>query len=145
MVLGQLAGFTYTQGMASEPTEHDVYTLIGDEGFTRLVAGFYRRVAEDDLLGAMYPRQDLAGAAERLRGFLVQRFGGPDDYSQRRGHPRLRMRHAPFRVDQAARDRWITLMEQSLTEAQFPEAIERMLRAYFHDTATFMINHADGS
>ena len=67
-----------------------LYGLIGEDGFRRLVAAFYRRVPGDDILGPMYPESDMAGAEERLRGFLIQRFGGPDDYSQRRGHPRLR-------------------------------------------------------
>ena len=78
-----------------------VYSVIGEEGFRRLVAAFYRRVATDDILSPMYPKKDMAGAEERLRGFLIQRFGGPDHYSQRRGHPRLRMRHAPFKITQA--------------------------------------------
>src|SRR4051812_42220218 len=95
-----------------------LYGLIGEAGFERLVAGFYRRVATDDVLGAMYPKHGLAGAEQRLRDFLVQRFGGPDRYSQQRGHPRLRMRHVPFAIDQHARDRWISLMEAALDEAQ---------------------------
>jgi hemoglobin len=117
-----------------------VYGLIGEAGFERLVAAFYRRVATDDVLGPMYPKQDLAGAEQRLRDFLVQRFGGPDRYSQRRGHPRLRMRHVPFAIDQPARDRWVSLMEQALVEAQFPEEALAPLRRFFHDGATFMIN-----
>src|SRR5437868_1161722 len=91
-----------------------VYARIGEEGFTRLVAGFYRRVAGDEILSAMYPKEDLAGAERRLREFLIQRFGGPQTYSQQRGHPRLRMRHAPFAIDQRARDRWVSLMEAAL-------------------------------
>lgn len=117
-----------------------VYPLIGDEGFRRLVAAFYRRVPGDDILGPLYPRHDLAGAETRLREFLIQRFGGPDDYSRRRGHPRLRMRHAPFVVDQAGRDRWVDLMEQALAEAQLPREAEPPLRQFFHEAATFMIN-----
>ena len=117
-----------------------LYGLIGEDGFRRLVAAFYRRVPSDDILGPMYPKRDLAGAEERLRGFLIQRFGGPDHYSQQRGHPRLRMRHAPFAIDRAGRDRWVELMEQSLAEAQLPPAAEQPLRKFFHDAATFMIN-----
>src|SRR5688500_7336511 len=93
-----------------------VFPLIGEEGFARLVSAFYRRVPTDDVLAPMYPRQDLAAAEQRLRDFLIQRFGGPEHYSQKRGHPRLRMRHFPFKIDRAARDRWITLMEQALDE-----------------------------
>src|SRR5215213_5763364 len=97
-----------------------VYELIGEEGFTRLVGAFYRRVRTDDVLSPMYPEQDLAGAEERLRDFLVGRFGGPMRYVERRGHPRLRMRHGGFKIDQAARDRWVSLMEEALVETDLP-------------------------
>jgi hemoglobin len=117
-----------------------VYGLIGEEGFTRLVGGFYRRVAADDILSPMYPKHDMAGAEERLRGFLIQRFGGPDTYSQQRGHPRLRMRHGPFKIDRAGRDRWVELMEAALVEAALPAEAIPPLRKFFHDSATFMIN-----
>ena len=119
-----------------------VHSVIGDEGFTRLVANFYKRVPADDILGTMYPKRDFAGAEERLRGFLIQRFGGPMTYSEKRGHPRLRMRHAPFKVDQRARDRWMELMEAALAETKLPESVVPLLRKFFHDSATFMINHA---
>ena len=117
-----------------------VYSVIGEAGFAQLVAAFYRRVPSDDILGPMYPDQDFAGAEQRLRDFLIQRFGGPSRYSERRGHPRLRMRHAPFAVTQSARDRWIKLMEAALAEAPLaPEAVPA-LRRFFLDAATFMIN-----
>src|SRR5687768_1891695 len=119
-----------------------VYDLIGEDGFTRLVAAFYRRVPMDDILGPMYPKQDIAGAEARLREFLIQRFGGPSRYSEQRGHPRLRMRHAPFAIDQAGRDRWITLMEGALAETKLPTEVERPLRQFFNEAATFMINRA---
>ena len=93
--------------------EEDLYQTIGEEGFHRLVQAFYRQVAEDDILGPMYPKQDLVGAEERLRDFLRFRFGGPMDYLEKRGHPRLRMRHAPFRVDEKARDRWVEMMDRA--------------------------------
>jgi hemoglobin len=124
--------------------EAQIYPTIGPEGFARLIGAFYRRVASDDILGPLYPRDDLAGAEERLRLFLIQRFGGPATYSDQRGHPRLRMRHAPFPVTEAARNRWIELMEQALAEADLPEAVVPALRKYFLDTATFMINHSPG-
>ena len=117
-----------------------VHGIIGDEGFERLVAAFYRRVATDDLLRPMYPKDDLAGAEERLRGFLIMRFGGPQDYAVRRGHPRLRMRHAGFHINRQARDRWISLMEQALHETNLPEEPTRLLRQFFHDAADFLIN-----
>jgi hemoglobin len=122
--------------------EEEIYNAIGAEGFERLVAGFYRRVKTDDVLGPLYPKEDFAGAEERLRLFLIQRFGGPATYSDARGHPRLRMRHAPFRVDERARNRWVDLMEQSLAEAGLGEEVVPLLRKYFLDTATFMINHS---
>ena len=122
--------------------DQEIYSIIGEEGFARLIAAFYRRIAQDDMLGPMYPKQDLHGAEERLREFLVFRFGGPQRYIEHRGHPRLRMRHAPFAIDQAARDRWISLMDAALEEAQLPAEAHEVLRAFFEATATFMINRA---
>jgi hemoglobin len=118
-----------------------IYESIGEDGFTRLVGAFYRRVASDDILRPMYPEQDLAHAERRLRDFLIQRFGGPQTYSQQRGHPRLRMRHAPFQIDQRGRDRWIELMESALAETNLPAEAVPPLRKFFHEAATFMINH----
>ena len=103
-------------------------------------AAFYRRVAIDDLLRPLYPEDDLLAAQHRLRDFLIQRFGGPMTYSQQRGHPRLRMRHAPFAIDQKGRDRWIELMEASLADVNLPAEVVPLLRKFFHDSATFMIN-----
>jgi hemoglobin len=120
--------------------DQDIYALIGEDGFRRLVASFYRQVPADDLLGPMYPRHDLAGAEERLREFLIYRFGGPQRYIEQRGHPRLRIRHAPFAIGQAARDRWMELMSNALAEAALPPEVESMLREFFAGTATFMIN-----
>lgn len=118
-----------------------LHALIGDDGFTRLVAAFYRRIPTDDILGPLY-RGDFSGAEERLRLFLIMRFGGPQHYAERRGHPRLRMRHAPFPVTQAARDRWIELMEAALVETKLPAPAESMLRKFFHDAGTFLINRS---
>jgi hemoglobin len=118
----------------------DVYGLIGDDGFHRLVRAFYAQVPEDDVLGPMYPKADLAGAEERLREFLVGRFGGPPTYIEKRGHPRLRMRHAPFRLDEAARNRWVALMDRALDEAALPDAAVSVLRPFFHEVATFLRN-----
>jgi hemoglobin len=117
-----------------------LYSLIGEDGFTRLVAAFYRRIPTDDILGPLYPQQDFKGAEERLRMFLVMRFGGPQHYMETRGHPRLRMRHAPFPVTPAARDRWIELMEAALAETKLPPVAEAMLRAFFQEGGTFLIN-----
>ena len=120
-----------------------VYELISESGFRRLVASFYARVRGDDILSPMYPAQDFAGAEERLRDFLVGRFGGPMRYVETRGHPRLRMRHGRFRINKTARDRWISLMEAALAEADLPPDAAALLRQFFHDSATFLINHAE--
>lgn len=117
-----------------------VYQEIGEDGFERLVRAFYAQVPADDILGPMYPDADMAGAEERLRDFLVGRFGGPARYIERRGHPRLRMRHAPYAIDQRARDRWVQLMTRALDETQLPAASDAVLRAFFDGTATFMVN-----
>jgi hemoglobin len=120
--------------------DKDVYGVIGEDGFRRLVATFYRQVPDDDILGPMYPKDDLLGAEERLRDFLIFRFGGPQRYIEQRGHPRLRMRHAPFAVNQAARDRWVALMDRALAEAELSPEAEGALRRFFESTATFMMN-----
>ena len=85
----------------SRVDDQDLYSLVGEKGFERLVAAFYRQVPSDPILGPMYPADDLDGAEQRLRDFLVGRFGGPPRYIEQRGHPRLRMRHMPFRSEEA--------------------------------------------
>ena len=120
--------------------ETEVYAQIGEDGFARLVRAFYAQVPDDDILGAMYPVDDLTGAEARLRDFLVGRFGGPERYIAERGHPRLRARHAPFAIDQRARDRWLHLMTRALEAAALPPESDAILRAFFEQTATFMIN-----
>jgi hemoglobin len=117
-----------------------VFDAIGEDGFARLVRAFYAQVPNDDVLGPMYPAQDLAGAEQRLRDFLVGRFGGPARYIEARGHPRLRARHAPFPIDQRARDRWVALMTRALDETRLPVEADQILRRFFDSTATFMIN-----
>jgi hemoglobin len=122
--------------------ESEVYAAIGEDGFERLVAEFYRQVPGDEILGPMYPAADLAGAEQRLREFLIFRFGGPARYIEDRGHPRLRMRHAPFAVDRAARDRWLRFMHNALEKADLPAEADRVLRAFFDSTSTFLLNRA---
>jgi hemoglobin len=117
-----------------------LYSVLGETGLADLVAAFYRRVPADDILGPMYPEQDFAGAEQRLRDFLTFRFGGPDTYIQQRGNPRLRMRHAPFKVTKAGRDRWVSLMEAAMEEVGTPAEARPALRKFFNDAATFMIN-----
>jgi len=118
----------------------DVFSIIGEDGFTRLVAAFYRQVPEDEILGKMYPPQDLAGAEQRLRDFLIYRFGGPQRYIEERGHPMLRARHMPFRIDRTARDQWMRLMNNAFAEAALPAEVEQFLRTFLDQMSTFMIN-----
>lgn len=124
----------------SAPEELPVYNLVGGERIAAMVAAFYRRVPEDPILGPMYPQDDLAGAEHRLRAFLTYRLGGPPDYLRERGHPRLRMRHAPFAVDRAARDRWMELMRAAMVEAGMPPEIQTYLEGFLGDIATFLQN-----
>jgi hemoglobin len=120
--------------------ESDIYQQIGEDGFARLIAAFYRQIPNDEILGPMYPAHDLAGAEQRLRDFLIFRFGGPMRYIEQRGHPRLGMRHMPFPINQRARDRWIDLMNRAFEEAALPPAAERKLREFFEGTASFLVN-----
>jgi hemoglobin len=120
--------------------DQDLFASIGEEGFERLVSAFYRQVPHDKVLSQLYPMDDLAGAEQRLRDFLVFRFGGPPRYIEKRGHPRLRMRHAPFAVDNAARDHWTRLMSRALEEAGLPEEVTQTLSDYFESAAAAMIN-----
>jgi hemoglobin len=120
--------------------EAEIYATIGEEGFERLIAAFYRQVPDDDILGPMYPHDDLAGAEERLRDFLVGRFGGPQRYMERRGHPRLRARHMPFAIDERASSRWLQLMDRALVETALPPAVEAALREFCAAVAAMMIN-----
>jgi hemoglobin len=120
--------------------EEAVFARVGEEGFARLVRAFYAQVPGDDLLGPLYPPDDLAGAEARLRDFLIFRFGGPPRYVEQRGHPRLRMRHASFGIDTAHRDRWVALMSRALDEAGLPADADAVLRPFFADVATFLKN-----
>jgi len=124
----------------AEPEELPIYELLGGERLAAIVAAFYRRVPQDPILGPMYPEQDLAGAAARLRGFLVYRFGGPPDYVRERGHPRLRQRHAPFRIDRQARDRWMELMLAAVDEVGVGAGHRNCLERFLGDVATFLVN-----
>ncbi len=112
----------------------------GHETFVRLVDTFYRGVAADEVLRPMYPEADLAPAAERLTLFLEQYWGGPTTYSQRRGHPRLRMRHAGFHVDPDARDRWLAHMRTAVDELALPPLHEATLWDYLQRAAFAMVN-----
>lgn len=115
----------------------------GEEFFTSLVAAFYRRVADDDILRPMYPDADLAAAERRLRLFLMQYWGGPTTYDDERGHPRLRMRHMDFQIDGAARDRWLSLMGEAMAEQQLTPDQESRLWMYLVSAAFAMQNIPD--
>lgn len=113
---------TNGQTPSDQPRQYsDFYREVGEETFAKIVRGFYARVPDDDILGPMYPDDDWKGAERRLRMFLEQYWGGPDTYNAERGHPRLRMRHHPFVVDMAARDRWLELMALSLADVSDDE------------------------
>jgi hemoglobin len=124
----------------SDAPELPIYDLLGEAKLTAIVAAFYRRVPTDPILGPMYPPDDLAGAEHRLRSFLIYRFGGPPTYLHERGHPRLRMRHMPFRIDPAARDRWMELMLAALDEVGVAAEHRAYLERFLGDIATFLIN-----
>lgn len=117
-----------------------IYTILGEEGFTKMVAAFYKRVKTDDLIGPMYPEQDFAGAEERLRDFLLFRFGNDPRYQAKRGHPRLRMRHAPFPIGDAEAERWLELMDAVMEETKVPQSIQMELKTFFTMVAHNMKN-----
>ncbi|RZS61489.1 globin [Xylanimonas ulmi] len=112
----------------------------GHTTFVRLVDRFYEGVADDDVLRPMYPEQDLGPAKERLTLFLEQYWGGPTTYSQTRGHPRLRMRHAPFKVNPEARDRWLAHMREAVTSLGLAPLHESQLWDYLERAAFSLIN-----
>ena len=126
---------------APVPEEASFYDAVGGEPtFRRLVDRFYEGVAADPLLRPMYPEEDLGPAADRLTLFLMQYWGGPNTYSASRGHPRLRMRHAPFAINPRARERWIDLMTAALEEAALPAEADAALRQFFDGVATMLVN-----
>jgi hemoglobin len=117
------------------------YDEIGGEPtFRKLVDAFYAGVAEDPILRPMYPEADLGPAADRLRMFLAQYWGGPNTYSVERGHPRLRMRHAPFHVGPRERDAWIAHMHSAVRGLDLPPDQEATLWDYLERAAHFMVN-----
>jgi hemoglobin len=124
-----------------DPAATTFYDAVGGEAtFRRLVDKFYEGVATDPLLRPMYPEEDLGPAAERLTLFLVQYWGGPNTYSASRGHPRLRIRHAPFQVDLAARDAWLLHMKTAVDSLGLPEPQRVTLWDYLERAAYFMVN-----
>lgn len=146
---GEAAAPAAASASGQDATEEGVdptsfYAQVGGEPFFHaLTKAFYERVAEDELLHPMYPEEDLGPAEERLRLFLMQYFGGPTTYSERRGHPRLRMRHVPFRVDRAAREAWLRCMRGAMDEVGPSPLHDGIMWDYFERAATAMINTAD--
>jgi len=118
----------------------DVFNQIGEEGIIDLVSSFYRAVKVDEILGPLYPSDDWEGAEQRLADFLIFRCGGSDKYIQERGHPRLRMRHIPFKIGLAERDRWIKLMNNAINERKIGSPAREQLTSFFIQTADFMRN-----
>lgn len=118
-----------------------VYELAGGEKtFRLLVERFYARVAEDEALRAIYPEQDLSGATERLSLFLIQYWGGPQTYSELRGHPRLRLRHQPFAIRSRERALWLSHMTAAVESLELAPAVRKALLDYFETASTAMIN-----
>ncbi len=124
-----------------EPTPYEMFG--GHDFFESLVSSFYVRVSGDDVLRPMYPPDSLEGARWRLRAFLEQYWGGPTDYSDQRGHPRLRMRHAAFHIDARARDRWLTHMRAALDEQRLPAEQDAVLWHYLQGAAFGLQNVAE--
>ena len=112
----------------------------GEETFTRLVHRFYQEVAADPELRPVYPAKDLGPAEEHLRLFLIQYWGGPPTYNELRGHPRLRMRHARFRIGEAERDAWLRHMRTALDELDLAEALDAQLWEYLVMAAHSLVN-----
>ena len=121
-----------------------LYLSTGEAPFVRLVAAFYQQIPQDPLLGPMYPADDLAGAEQRLLDFLVFRCGGPARYLETRGHPKLRIRHAPFAVSPQARDHWLRLMANAFDTADWPVPQRRCLEDFLASVADFLINRPAG-
>ena len=141
---GARAIFAATMNQRSQPSIDFLFSMMGEAKITAMVEAFYRRIPGDPLLGPMYPAEDLLGAEERLRDFLIMRLGGPQKYLEQRGHPRLRMRHAPFSIGIAERDRWLELMESAMDETGVEPAHAEILRPFFRQIADFMRNRREG-
>jgi hemoglobin len=125
----------------SDSSETSFYAAVGgEETFRRLVHAFYRGVADDPVLRPVYPSKDLGPAEEHLRLFLMQYWGGPGTYSEQRGHPRLRMRHARFAIGEAERDAWLRHMRDALDDLGLDEALDAQLWDYLVMAAHSLVN-----
>jgi hemoglobin len=119
----------------------NVYEAAGGEPTFRLLVGrFYAGVAEDPILRPIYPEEDLANAEERLRLFLIQYWGGPTTYDELRGHPRLRMRHAPFAIGPRERNAWLARMTAAVESLELPRGVRDAFLEYFEDASQAMVN-----
>jgi len=123
--------------------EELIYAYLGEKGFSQLTHAFYQRVRNDDLIGPMYPDNDWVGAEERLRDFLLFRFGNDQRYLEKRGHPRLRGRHMPFRIGVAERDRWVELMGAAAEEVVADDGIRTSMMEFFAQVADFLRNQQE--
>lgn len=130
-------------GPVGRPTTSFYAEIGGEPTFRKIVDRFYELVGQDEVLRPLYPEQDLRPAAERLRLFLMQYWGGPHTYSERRGHPRLRMRHASFRVGPDQRDAWLRNMRIAVDEAELPPAHRAVLWQYLEMAAHSLLNSPD--
>jgi hemoglobin len=129
------------EGVSAVSEPANLYEAIGGEPtFRRMIARFYEEVARDEILRPLYPEEDLGPAEERFRLFLMQYWGGPTTYSENRGHPRLRMRHAPFEVTPTQRDRWLRHMRDALDSLDVDPEHDRRLWHYFELAAQSMVN-----
>lgn len=132
------------RGLSGEVVGGNFFDKVGGSPtFKRLTDRFYIEVAADPVLRAMYPEEDLGPAAERLRMFLEQYWGGPTTYQEVRGHPRLRARHQPFHINSDARERWLRAMRLAVDELELPPLLEAELWAYLDRAATAMLNAFD--
>ncbi len=122
--------------------EEIVVSALGEEGFQRLVAAFYKEVREDEILAPMYPESDWEGAEKRLYDFLLFRFGLSDRYIKERGHPRLKMRHMPFAIGEKERDHWLERMSEAMDAIELDGEARELLTAFFAQVADFMRNQA---
>ena len=135
---------TLRSGESGNAVTDTVWSQVGGtETFERLVRAFYRGVREDPVLAPMYPDADWEGAIWRLRTFFEQYWGGPTTYSEERGHPRLRVRHAAFHVNPEARDRWLLHMNTALDEVALPPMHDAAFRDYVDRAAQAMVNRLD--
>lgn len=122
------------------PTQSFYEAVGGAETFKRLIETFYEQVADDEILRPLYPEEDLAPATRRFQLFLEQYWGGPHTYSEERGHPRLRMRHAPFVIGERERDAWLRCMRHAMDTVALPEEYDKVMWEYMERAADFMRN-----